>query len=331
MTRGAGTPPTSLPRPAPLFVWNWPGATVAVLAALPAAYVALDDVPRAAALAVGILPAAAIGINPERRKRIVLLAAGPLIGLPLVAGAAIAGSPALATVCLCLLAALGGRLASAKPAALLGGLLTVLVIPMVAIGLSFDDAGSALRIAGLFVIASILVWLGSLAIPGGAPIPRPPAEVFPDYWWILVAVVATVTSSIGFALHLDHVGWACGAALLVLRPNADLQCWRTLGRFVSVVCGAALATLLVWAHTPNVLYALLIPVIVAVAAGTVGSRFYILPLFTTFFVILLLGHADADTAQARLNERVGETLLGLAVAAIVGIGVPALLRYRSRA
>ena len=328
MTAETGEPDPTTP-PQPLFAWHWAGALVAAVAAVPAAYVALHDAQAGAALAVGTLPAAAVGINPLRRKRIALLLAGPLIGVPMVVGAAVAGNPVVALICLCAFAAIGGRLSATPAGVRLGGLITVLVLPMIGIGLSFDDVASALRAGGLFVIGGALVWLASLFVRETAALERPPAERFPRHWWILVSAVAVLTASIGFTLNLDHVGWACGAALLVMRPDADLQRWRTLGRFASVVLGASSAAALIWLAPPNAVYAVLFLVLVALAAGTVGSRFYLFPLFTTFFVILLLGHGDADSAKVHLNERVAETVLGLAVAAVVGIGVPLIARRRA--
>jgi uncharacterized membrane protein YccC len=71
-------------------------------------------------------------------------------------------------------------------------------------------------------------------------------------------------------------------------------------------------------------YAAAIVVVIGCAAATAGSRWYITSAFTTFlvFVMLLSGHLDETTA--RVNERVGETILGVAAAYLFGWFVPVL-------
>ena len=63
-------------------------------------------------------------------------------------------------------------------------------------------------------------------------------------------------------------------------------------------------------------YAVAILAAVAAAAGTHPSRWYVTPAFTTFLVFL---SADPDAAGARFDERVGETVLGVAIAAVFGM------------
>jgi hypothetical protein len=50
--------------------------------------------------------------------------------------------------------------------------------------------------------------------------------------------------------------------------------------------------------------------------------------FTTFVVFLLLIHADPHDAGSRSTERVGETLLGVDLAYVFGLAVPAIARRR---
>ena len=57
-------------------------------------------------------------------------------------------------------------------------------------------------------------------------------------------------------------------------------------------------------------------------AATRPSRWYVTPTFTTFIAISLLLYANPADAQSRFNERVGETLLGVALAYVFGLLVP---------
>ena len=60
----------------------------------------------------------------------------------------------------------------------------------------------------------------------------------------------------------------------------------------------------------------------AVLTGTVGSRWYVTPAFTTFLVFLMLLYGNPGQAVGRFVERVLETLFGIGVAYVFGILVP---------
>lgn len=51
--------------------------------------------------------------------------------------------------------------------------------------------------------------------------------------------------------------------------------------------------------------------------ATAGSRWYVMPAFTTFLVFVMLLVDSPHDAQARFWERVLETAFGVAVAAVV--------------
>ncbi|WP_421119345.1 hypothetical protein ACE2AJ_18605 [Aquihabitans daechungensis] len=70
MTEGTPTR-TRPPFRAPAIAWNWSEALFGLAAALPAAVIALDDVTRGVAFAVGVLPPAVVGSdhNGERAAR----------------------------------------------------------------------------------------------------------------------------------------------------------------------------------------------------------------------------------------------------------------------
>lgn len=99
---------------------------------------------------------------------------------------------------------------------------------------------------------------------------------------------------------------------------------------MSVTLGALAALLLLQLGPSNVAWALIAVVALAAASGTAGSRWYISSAIPTLlvFVMLLSGHPEESTSK--LNERVGETVLGVAAAYLFGWAVPAL-RQRLRA
>ena len=67
---------------------------------------------------------------------------------------------------------------------------------------------------------------------------------------------------------------------------------------------------------------------VVLAAATRGSHWYVMPAFTTFLVMLLLLYADPTAASVRFTERVTETLIGVGLAFIFGLALPALAQHR---
>ena len=68
--------------------------------------------------------------------------------------------------------------------------------------------------------------------------------------------------------------------------------------------------------------------VIAGAGATHRSRWYVTSAFTTFLVFLLLLYSDPRTATKRFNERVLETVLGVAIAYFYGLALPALARRR---
>jgi Fusaric acid resistance protein family len=311
----------------PALAWDWRAAALAAVCAVPAAVVVLDDVSRGVALAVGVLPAAIIGLAPRRRRRLAVVALGVLTGVPMFLGGALAGVPVLAVAAI---AALGVATVLLAERSRLGMIAMTLSLPMVGVGLSYDDIGEAAGVAALIVAGSVFACLVALPWPE-RPAPPPPAGPRPatptlDYGLRLGAAGATA-AAIGFLLDLDHPGWACAAALLVMRPASELQRIRSVGRIAAVTAGAVAAIALVQLTPPAGVYAAAVIAALAAAAGTRPSRWYITAGFTTFLVFVLLLYGEPENAASRFVERVGETLLGVALAFVFGF---ALTRRGSR-
>ncbi|WP_020106502.1 FUSC family protein [Nocardia sp. 348MFTsu5.1] len=312
--------------PARLFAWSRTNAIIGAAAAIPAVIVAFWNIAAAAALGVGVLPAAVVGIPPQRRARIILLMAGFLIGVPMMAGSLVAPFPVVAVPVIFALALGAVLLAGVARFARAGQLMMTLAVPMVGVGLSYDSVGESARLTLLFIGGSALVWLLSLTLPERESEPRDePAQAPGLSYGLRLGAAGALAAAIGFAFDFDHVGWACAAALMVMRPVREVQISRMAGRLASVIAGATVAVLLIEISPPAAVFAAIFGLALTLASATRGSRFYILPAFTTFFVIMLLGYSNPDNAPSRLFERINETALGIAIALFFGILLPALM------
>jgi hypothetical protein len=292
--------------------------------ALPGAVVVLGDRSRGLALAVGVLPAAIVGLMPTRRGRLASVVLGTSIGVPIFIGGLLASVPALAVLAI---AGLGVGSALVAARFRLGHVAMTLSLPMVGVGLSYPGLGKGAAVAGLMVLGSAFACLVSMLWPECAAAPSAQTWEKPSMGYgVRLGAAGATAAAIGFLLDLEHVGWACAAALLVMRPTAEMQLLRSVGRIIAVAIGALAAIGLVRLGPPAWAYSLAAIVAVAGAGGTHRSRWYVTPAFTTFMVFLLLLYSRPQDAASRFNERVLETLLGVGIAYLFGLGVPALAR-----
>jgi hypothetical protein len=302
-------------------VWNWSDALLGAVCALPAAAAATADPARGAAMAVGVIPAVIVGLRPTRRARRASFLLGVLVGVPIVIGAAVAAFPWLAVASLVALAIGAVELTRRLPA---GRIALVLGLPMVGIGLSFTDLSTSAGLALLMIAGSIYAAAVSMLWPERAPSAAPPPTPRAPRleYGVRLGLAGAVAAGVGFALDLEHVGWACTATLLVMRPSAQMVQLRAVGRLLSVATGATIAVLVVEADPPGGFYALAGLVAVAAASATHRSRWYVTAAFTTFLVFLLLLVPAPQDASSRWGERVAETAFGVALAYLFGVGVP---------
>lgn len=312
---------------APGLVWEWPAAAVGAVYALPAAVVILNDPARGFAMALGVLPAAIVGVLPTRRSRLAVVVLGACVGVPIFLGGLLAGVPVLAVAAI---GALGVGSALLASRFRFGMLAMSLSLPMVGVGLSYSDVGKAAGIAGLMILGSAWACAVSMLFPERRAVDRRRSRGAPvgptlDYG-IRLGLAGATAAAIGFLLDLDHVGWACAAALLVMRPAAEMQRLRSVGRILSVAAGALVAVVLVHLNPPAVLYSLAALAAIAGVGAMHRSRWYVVPAFTTFLVFLLLLYADPQDAASRFGERLLETVLGVAIAYLFGLVLPPFTR-----
>lgn len=326
-SRAASAPHAPASAPGPGLAWSWDDAALGAAYALPAALVALSDPAHGLALSVGVLPASIIGLAPRRRGRVLVIVAGALTGVPMFIGGLLAGVPVLAVIAIAALAIGAVALARARPG--IGRIAMALSLPMVGVGLSYSDVGQAAGLAGLMVLGSIYACAVSMLWPEGpAAPPRPSAPPPSPEYGLRLAAAGASAAALGFIFGLEHVGWATAAALLVMRPAAEMQRLRSVGRLVDVIVGGAAAVVLVHIGPADAWYALAIVVTMAAAAATHRSRWYVTPAFTTFLVFLLLLHSDPGDSRFRFDERLLETAIGVALAYLFGLLLPALRSRR---
>lgn len=318
------------PRP-PAVAWSWQQALTGAVYAIPAAVVALGDPQAAVPLAVGVLPCTFLPVPGPRRARIVILLVGVVVGLSLFVGGLLAHLPTGLTAVLLALAVTGAAVLSAV--APRGQVLLFLGVPLMAAGLSYDDLTTSVETVLLLVAGAAYAWLVSLLWPAHEAVARP-ARALPDRatmlgYGVRLGVAAALAYLVAAALGLDHAGWAPAACLLVARPSPDLLQSRGVGRVLAVCVGALAAALVLHLQPPDLGYALLTAGVLAACSGTRGSRWYITSAFTTFFVFLMLLLDHPDQTRQKFDERVGETVLGVALAYLFGWLLPGLLRRRA--
>ena len=79
--------------PPPAIAWSWPNAAYGVALAVPAAAFALVDPAIGLPLAIGVVPAAALGVRGSRRQRAIVVLVGAVAGLNIVIGSLVAPVP----------------------------------------------------------------------------------------------------------------------------------------------------------------------------------------------------------------------------------------------
>lgn len=313
--------------------WRWSYALRGIVTGAPAAAAAFSDVRLAAALAVGLLPVCSIPLAPRRSGRIRTGRYGVLAAGSIFLGGVLAQWPVLAVIGIVLAGGLLGHAVAARgrPLTMLG---LVLCLPLLAVGFSYPGTETGGEFAVDILLGTAWSVLVALAWPTHPPpppqaAPMPPASLIVPYGW-LAGLVGGACAAVGFAADLEHVGWAPAAALLVMRPNPPAQRMRSLHRVADVVLGAAAAILLVRLDPPAWVYAGVVLAVVVGATATAGSRWYVLPTFTTYLVFLMLLAGHPADAGSRFWERVVETALGIGVAAAASLVVLPVLERRSR-
>ncbi|MFF1541160.1 FUSC family protein [Microbacterium sp. NPDC058269] len=307
-------------------IWRWPRFGLGLLFAVPAIVVAPLDLSLALAFGIGVVPAAAFGLPPRRRGRAVIPFVGALSALGLLVGSLLSEWPAVAVIALFGLAVLASLNATRSRG---GQLILALALPMTGIGLSFSWSPVTVAFAACIVVGSIYAWILTLLWPERDEQPRPPAPVPRGramlIYGVLLGTAAAAAATLGFLLDLEHVGWATGAALLVMRPVRGQLIARSIGRALSVLIGALAAAALAVLSPADVVVGIIVGLVIGAVCAVQESRWYIVPGFTTFLALTLIMTTSPEPPGERFVERALETLIGVGLALFFGAVVPSLV------
>ena len=122
----------------------------------------------------------------------------------MVIGSVLALAPVVAVPAIFALAVGAALLA---PRGVLGTLVLNLCLPLVGIGLSFDDVSSAVAGAGLMALGSVYAWAVSQFWPARPGRPRRAGRTSVNSldYGVRLGLAAAIAAAVGFWLNLDHV------------------------------------------------------------------------------------------------------------------------------
>lgn len=312
--------------------WHWSFFLLGLIYALPAMAVIPFHPVAGLGFAIGVMPVAAFNLPGFRRGRRVILVVGVLSAVSFLAGSLLAQNAVLAVAGIFALSVCFTLWARTTTA---GALALLLCLPLIGIALSFRDVALAALVALLVLLGSVYAWGVAMLWPEHQITP-PQRDGIPSRgeavaYGVLLGGAAASATAIGFALDLEHIGWATGAVLLVMRPVRHQIVRRSIGRAISVVAGAfAAAAFALLTPTPPVT-ALVVGLVLATLSATQASRWYIAPAFTSFVALTLILQAPGERPGLRFAERLIETAIGVGLALLFGALIPALIRlYRER-
>lgn len=300
--------------------WNWRfagfGAAMGLVAVV---MVFAGEVLTGTYLLIGSVPAAVVGLAPQRDARRPVLIVGVLFGVSILLVSILAVWVPLAVVGMFVVGYLAAQVAAWKPA---GVVALSVILPLTAIGLTYQGIADSAKVAGLMILGAIGSYIWALVLPeyeGDVP-QQPqmtPAEA--KRYGLVLGVAGAVSTLVAFALDVDFVGWLVGSTLLVIRPTWDLLSARGIGRVISVIVGGVAAALLLLADLPTPAIAIVLWLVLVTMAATSASRWYVTPAFTSFLILwaLLYGQAERNGVKVKLDERVVDTVIGVAVAYLV--------------
>jgi hypothetical protein len=273
----------------------------------------------------GVVPAASVGVTPARRSRVLILVVGLVIAFGVVVGSVLAQWPVVAVGALFATCVGASVLASVRQ---VGRVALVLVVPMVAVGFSYDGISESRGPASLIAAGAAVTWLVSLMWPARPALQRPEQVLSPIHkmlrYGVVLGVAAAACAAAGFWLGFDHQGWAAAACLLVMRPEVETTRVRATGRAVFVTAGVMAGAWLAYVQPRNAVVAAAVLLDLVCLAATRTSRWYVTGAFTTFIVISLLAWQDDQTDWVK--QRLIETALGV----VAALAASVVLRARER-
>jgi hypothetical protein len=315
--------------------WARVDARHAALSVLPAVVVILAvDVKAGVLAAIGLLPVCLVGITPQRRQRIAVGIVGLLFAAGIIVGSVLIQVHALAVIGIFVLCFLTASLAAKKAAALI---LTAIVMPAVAIGMSYDSISDGLGLALFFALGSIWATLTSLLWPTDSNATTAAAPLLSTAdarrYGILLGLAAATGVSIALIFDFSSRGWTAAAVLLVMRPLADMVRLRGVGRALATTVGVLAATAVLRLGLDPAATAGLVAVVFIATIATRTSRWYLASAGTAVLILLAILYGNADTVAVRDTSwsRVEQNVIGAVIALFFGLLVPWLLTRQTHA
>ena len=309
-------------------VWSWRNAGFgAVISCVAVVVIVFGDVESGLYLLIGAIPAAVLGLPPDRKDRRKVMVIGVLFAVSVMIGSVLAQWAAVAVVGMFLMG-LGAALLATRRA--FGYAVLTICLPLAATGLTFDGLDESAGVSALFLTGSAIAFLGALCFPEYDV----PAQAEPPLLSITAAkgygvrlgLAAAVATAIGLVSGAEHAGWIVISTVIVMRPAEEMMKVRSAGRAISVFIGALVAAWMLGMELSPAAIALVGAGAIVALAATNASRWYITPAFTTFLILwsVLYGNATAENISYRSWERVLDTLIGVGIAYFFGLLVPTL-------
>ncbi len=316
--------------------WNWADAQRGLVCAAPAVPIAaVANVSLGVVFALGVLPVALLGLPPTRAARLKLFVVGVLFAGAYAAGCVVGEVSLLAIAAMFVVA--GGSVLAAATHHRAAALLPALATPAFALGMN-HPAPEGFKLAAMFLAGAAWTTLVNLVWPLPDPAdlaqqPRPqssgshpgsPRTV--RTYALLFAAAATIGIAVAYALDLSHPAWAGAAAVFIMRPDPKLVTSRAIGRVGATIAGVLLAA---WLYQYGIGEAAIIVIAVCSVAAMVGtrtSRWYVSAAGSGLVVLLISGVSSTEAFEHAFGDRIFETLLGAALALLLGVLAPRLLR-----
>jgi len=143
--------------------WNWRfagfGAAMGLVAVV---MVFAGEVLTGTYLLIGSVPAAVVGLAPQRDARRPVLIVGVLFGVSILLGSILAVWVPLAVVGMFVVGYLAAQVAAWKPA---GVVALSVILPLTAIGLTYQGIADSAKVAGLMILGAIGSYIWALVLP----------------------------------------------------------------------------------------------------------------------------------------------------------------------
>jgi hypothetical protein len=309
--------------------WSWRNAAFgAVISTVAVIVIVTGHVENGLYLLIGAIPAAILGLPPQRKERRKVFVIGALFAVSVMIGSILAQWAPVAVVGMFLMG-LGAALLATRKA--LGYAVLTICLPLAATGLTYDGLDESAGVCALFIIGSAIALVGALCFPeyhDPAPAEPPLLSVAAarDYG-VRLGLAAAVATAIGFSSGAEHTGWIVISTVIVMRPTDDMMKLRSAGRAISVFIGAIVAAWLLNQDLSPAAIAFVGAGAIIAASATNASRWYITPAFTTFLILwcVLYANNTSENITYRSTERVFDTLLGVGIAYFFGLVVPKLI------